>query len=92
MNEDLEKIEKLTYDLAKNISRLHCIYDQFDYIVKKNKWDGMFLVDFSDALMKLSNALAGGVCYSCEDKYIKDDIRELEQNLEAYKSSNGAVA
>ena len=53
--EAIEDFKKLTYDLAKTISKLIFIKERTDYIVNAMDWDGLFEIDFSTALEKLAS-------------------------------------
>ena len=48
--EAIAKYEKLTYDLAKLVSKMSDIYEQVKYINREMGWDGMFECDFGEAL------------------------------------------
>lgn len=79
--------EKLTYDLAKSVSKISDIYDRIKFINKQMNWDGMFECDFGEALEKLANVQAAMVTYSMEDKFRKSDIEDMESSLKFLKES-----
>lgn len=83
--EAIEKYEKLTYDLAKLVSRMSDIYEQVKYVNSEMKWDGMFECDFETALAKLANVESAMITYSMEDKFKESDIKELELSLSFLK-------
>ena len=79
--------EKLTYDLAKSVSKISDIYDRIKFINDQMNWDGMFEYDFGEALEKLANVQAAMVTYSMEDKFRKSDIEDMESSLKFLKES-----
>ena len=81
----IEDFKKLTYDLAKTISKLAFIKERTDYIVNAMDWDGMFEIDFSTALEKLASVQAAMVTYSYEDDYHEDDLDDAKRLVEAYE-------
>jgi len=70
--EAVSEYERLTYDLSKHMSCINDIYSRCHHINEEMGWDGMFEIDFEDALRKLGNVLAACVCYTLEDKYEKN--------------------
>ena len=86
-NVAIEKYEKLTYDLAKSVSKISDIYDQIKFINNQMDWDGMFECDFGEALEKLASVQAAMVTYSMEDKFRKSDIEDMESSLKFLKES-----
>ena len=83
--EAIEDFKKLTYDLAKTISKLIFIKERTDYIVNAMDWDGLFEIDFSTALEKLASVQAAMVTYSYEDDYHEDDLNDAKRLVDAYK-------
>ena len=81
----IEDFKKLTYDLAKTISKLAFIKERTDYIVNAMDWDGLFEIDFSTALEKLASVQAAMVTYSYEDDYHEDDLNDAKRLVEAYE-------
>lgn len=81
----IEDFKKLTYDLAKTISKLAFIKERTDYIVNAMDWDGLFEIDFSTALEKLANVQAAMVTYSYEDDYHEDDLNDAKRLVDAYE-------
>ena len=79
--------EKLTYDLAKSVSKISDIYGQIKFINNQMDWDGMFECDFGEALEKLASVQAAMVTYSMEDKFRKSDIEDMESSLKFLKES-----
>ena len=86
-NVAIEKYEKLTYDLAKSVSKISDIYDRIKFINNQLGWAGMFECDFSEALEKLANVQAAMIMYSMEDKFKKSDIEDMESSLKFLKES-----
>ena len=86
-NVAIEKYEKLTYDLAKSVSKISDIYDRIKFINGQIGWDGMFECDFSEALEKLANVQAAMIICSMEDKFRKSDIEDMESSLKFLKES-----
>ena len=86
-NVAIEKYEKLTYDLAKSVSKISYIYGQIKFINNQMDWDGMFECDFGEALEKLASVQAAMVTYSMEDKFRKSDIEDMESSLKFLKES-----
>ena len=83
--EAIEDFKKLTYDLAKTISKLIFIKERTDYIVNAMDWDGLFEIDFSTALEKLASVQAAMVTYSYEDDYHESDLNDAKRLVEAYE-------
>ena len=83
--EAIAKYEKLTYDLAKLVSKMSDIYEQVKYINREIGWDGMFECDFGEALEKLANVESAMITYSMEDKFKQSDIDETESTLALLK-------
>ena len=81
----IEDFKKLTYDLAKTISKLAFIKERTDYIVNAMDWDGLFEIDFSTALEKLASVQAAMVTYSYEDDYHEDDLNDAKRLVDAYE-------
>ena len=81
----IEDFKKLTYDLAKTISKLAFIKERTDYIVNEMDWDGLFEIDFSAALEKLASVQAAMVTYSYEDDYHEDDLNDAKRLVDAYE-------
>lgn len=79
--EATSRYEKLTYDLAKNVAKMHEIYEEVKHINHEMGWDGMFECDFGEAMEKLANVESAMITYSMESKFRKDDIEELESTL-----------
>ena len=77
--------EKLTYNLAKSVSKISDIYDRIKFINDQMGWDGMFECDFSEALEKLANVQAAMIICSMEDKFRKSDIEGMESSLKFLK-------
>ena len=86
-NVAIEKYEKLTYDLAKSVSKISDIYGQIKFINNQMDWDGMFECDFGEALEKLASVQAAMIMYSMEDKFRKSDIEDMESSLKFLKES-----
>lgn len=86
-NDAIEKYEKLTYDLAKSVSKISDIYDRIKFINNQMGWDGMFESDFGEALEKLANVQAAMITYSMEDKFRESDIEDMESSLKFLKES-----
>ena len=86
-NVAIEKYEKLTYDLAKSVSKISDIYGQIKFINNQMDWDGMFECDFGEALEKLASVQAAMVTYSMEDKFRESDIEDMESSLKCLKES-----
>ena len=83
----IKDYEKLTYDLAKYVSKISDIYDRIKFINDQMDWDGMFECDFSEALEKLANVQAAMIMCSMEDKFRKSDIEDMESSLKFLKES-----
>ena len=83
----IKDYEKLTYDLAKSVSKISYIYDRIKFINDQMGWDGMFECDFSEALEKLANVQAAMIMCSMEDKFRKSDIEDMESSLKFLKES-----
>ena len=86
-NDAIESYEKLTYDLAKSVSKISDIYDRIKFINNQMGWDGMFESDFGEALEKLANVQAAMITYSMEDKFRESDIEDMESSLKFLKES-----
>ena len=86
-NVAIEKYEKLTYDLAKSVSKISDIYGQIKFINNQMDWDGMFECDFGEALEKLASVQAAMVTYSMEDKFRQSDIESMENTLQYLKET-----
>ena len=86
-NDAIKKYEKLTYDLAKSVSKISDIYGQIKFINNQMDWDGMFECDFGEALEKLANVQATMITYSMEDKFRESDIEDMESSLKFLKES-----
>ena len=86
-NVAIEKYEKLTYDLAKSVSKISDIYGQIKFINNQMDWDGMFECDFGEALEKLASVQAAMITYSMEDKFRESDIEDMESSLKFLKES-----
>lgn len=83
----IKDYEKLTYDLAKSVSKISDIYGRIKFINVQMGWDGMFECDFGEALEKLANVQAAMITYSMEDKFRKSDIEDMESSLKYLKGS-----
>ena len=83
----IKDYEKLTYGLAKSVSKISDIYDRIKFINGQMGWDGMFECDFSEALEKLANVQAAMIISSMEDKFRKSDIEDMESSLKFLKES-----
>lgn len=83
----IKDYEKLTYDLAKSVSKISDIYGRIKFINVQMGWDGMFECDFGEALEKLANVQAEMITYSMEDKFKKSDIEDMESSLKYLKES-----
>ena len=83
----IKDYEKLTYNLAKSVSKISDIYDRIKFINDQMGWDGMFECDFSEALEKLANVQAAMIICSMEDKFRKSDIEDMESSLKFLKES-----
>lgn len=81
----IKDYEKLTYDLAKSVSKISYIYERIKFINSQMNWDGMFECDFSEALEKLANVQASMITYSMEKKFRKSDIEDMELTLKNLK-------
>lgn len=86
-NDAIEDYEKLTYDLAKSVSKISDIYGRIKYINNQMGWDGIFECDFGEALEKLANVQAAMITYSMEDKFRESDIEDMESSLKFLKES-----
>ena len=86
-NDAIKKYEKLTYDLAKSVSKISDIYGQIKFINNQMDWDGMFECDFGEALEKLANVQAAMITYSMEDRFRESDIEDMESSLKFLKES-----
>lgn len=86
-NDAIEDYEKLTYDLAKSVSKISDIYGRIKFINNQMGWDGMFECDFGEALEKLASVQAAMVTYSMEDKFRESDIEDMESSLKFLKES-----
>lgn len=82
---DLDDFLKMSYELAKAVSKMSDIYSRMNYIIEKNSWDGLYMCDFSEALAKMANVISGALIYSIEDKYVDDEIHHHEACIEALK-------
>ena len=71
--EAVSEYEKMAYDLSRYLSCMNDIYSKCHDINEEMGWDGMFEIEFEDALRKLGNVLAACVCYTLEDKYGKKE-------------------
>ena len=81
----IKDYEKLTYDLAKSVSKISYIHERIKFINSQMNWDGMFECDFSEALEKLANVQASMITYSMEEKFRKSDIEDMELTLKNLK-------
>ena len=86
-NDAIEDYEKLTYDLAKSVSKISDIYGRIKFINNQMGWDGMFECDFGESLEKLASVQAAMVTYSMEDKFRESDIEDMESSLKFLKES-----
>ena len=80
-NDAIKKYEKLTYDLAKSVSKISDIYGRIKFINNQMGWDGMIECDLSEALEKLAVVQAAMVTYSMEDKFRESDIKDMESSM-----------
>jgi len=53
--EAIETYEELTYDLAKAVGKISDIKERMSYVNDQMGWDGMFELDFENALAKLAD-------------------------------------
>lgn len=83
----IKDYEKLTYELAKSVSKISYVYSRIKFINEQMGWDGMFECDFEEALAKLSNVQASMITYSMEDKFRKSDIESMENTLKCLKET-----
>ena len=79
--------EKLTYDLARSVSKITDIYSQIKFINDQMGWDTLIECDFAEALEKLAIVQASMITYSMEDKYRKSDIKDMESSLKFLKEA-----
>ncbi len=79
--------EKLTYDLAKLVSKISDIYGRIKFINDQMGWDTLIECDFAEALEKLAIVQASMITYSMEDKYRKSDIKDMESSLKFLKEA-----
>ena len=79
--------EKLTYNLAKSVSKISDIYGRIKFINDQMGWDTLIECDFAEALEKLAIVQASMITYSMEDKYRKSDIKDMESSLKFLKES-----
>ena len=79
--------EKLTYDLAKSVSKISDIYGRIKFINDQMGWDTLMECDFAEALEKLAIVQASMIIYSMEDKYRKSDIKDMESSLKFQKEA-----
>ena len=79
--------EKLTYNLAKSVSKISDIYDRIKFINDQMGWDTLMECDFAEALEKLAIVQASMITYSMEDKYRKSDIKDMESSLKFLKEA-----
>ena len=86
-NDAIRDYGKLTYDLAKCVSKISDIYDRIKFINDQMGWDGMVECDFGEALEKLAIVQAAMITYSNEDKFKKSDIEDMELSLRSLKES-----
>ena len=81
----IKDYEKLTYELAKSVSKISYVYSRIKFINEQMGWDGLFECDFSEALEKLANVQAAMIICSMEDKFRKSDIEDMESSLKFLK-------
>ena len=86
-NDAIEDYEKLTYDLAKSVSKISDIYGRIKFINDQMGWDTLIECDFAEALEKLAIVQASMITYSMEDKYRKSDIKDMESSLKFLKEA-----
>ena len=86
-NDAIKKYEKLTYDLAKLVSKISDIYGRIKFINDQMGWDTLIECDFAEALEKLAIVQASMITYSMEDKYRKSDIKDMESSLKFLKEA-----
>ena len=83
----IKDYEKLTYELAKSVSKISYVYSRIKFINEQMGWDGLFECDFEEALAKLSNVQASMITYSMEDKFRQSDIESMENTLKCLKET-----
>lgn len=74
----VKEYEKISFDVARHVSCLNDLYDKVHSINEEMGWDGMFEIEFEDALRKLGNVVAACVIYHLEGKYGKKTNSEGE--------------
>ena len=79
--------EKLTYDLAKSVSKISDIYGRIKFINDQMGWDTLIECYFAEVLEKLAIVQASMITYSMEDKYRKSDIKDTESSLKFLKEA-----
>lgn len=67
--EAIQDYKELTYKLAKAVDQLAFIKERMDYINNEMKWDGMFEIDFSNALVSLAKVESAAILYTFEDEF-----------------------
>ena len=85
--EALQEYEELTYDLAKVVGKLDSIRQRMKYINAKMSYDGMFELDFDNAMVSLANVQAAAICYTLEEKYRDRDIKQYRDEANALEKS-----
>ena len=86
-NDAIRDYGKLTYDLAKCVSKISDIYGRIKFINDQMGWDTLIECDFAEALEKLAIVQASMITYSMEDKYRKSDIKDMESSLKFLKEA-----
>lgn len=51
------------------------------------EWDGLFEIDFDNALKALANVESAAIIYSLEDDFRQSDIEQLRQQADALEKS-----
>lgn len=84
-NEDeaIQEYEELTYSLAKEVAKLNEIRQRMRHINESMGWDGMFELDFDEAMVNLANVEAAAITYTLEKKYRENDIKQLREQADA---------
>lgn len=78
--------EELTYDLAKVVSKLDTIRQRMKYINSQMGYDGMFEIEFDEAMVSLANVESAAICYTLEEKYRDRDLKMYRDEAKALES------
>lgn len=84
-SEAIRVYEENAYDIAKCVRTLNDIKDRLAYVNEQMNWDGMFMMDFSEAIEKLAVVLGSAVEYTLEGKFRDREIKVAEDRAKCLR-------